>query len=65
MPIDDAICAIIAIWFIIISCSISGFVIAFISIGPIPFIGYPPSGIIMSGEVFVMLSIRAWMSSLA
>ena len=64
MPMAPAICVISAIWFIIISWSSSGFVIA-MSIPGMPAIGKPPFIIIMfaSGEPFVMLSIRVWMSS--
>lgn len=61
MPMEDAICAIIAIWFIIISCSIIGFAsmpaiiagfIRGIPIGPM-------------GPPCVTLLMRAWMSSFA
>ena len=68
MLIAPAICCINIIWFIIISCSIIGFVIAaiaFISMPGMPFMGNPPFIIIMFGSPppFVMLSIRAWTSS--
>jgi hypothetical protein len=65
MPIVDAICAINAIWFIIISCSIRGFVIAgFIMSIPMG----KPALIIMacccSGvPLWTMLSMRDWISS--
>lgn len=65
IPKAPAICDMSAIWFIIISCNINGFVmlaIAFMSMGGMPFIGKPAFIIIaaMSGEgALVMLSIRA------
>ena len=64
MPMAPAICVISAIWFIIISWSSSGFVIA-MSIPGMPVIGKPPFIIIIfgSGEPLVMLSMRAWTSS--
>lgn len=60
IPIDVAICAMSAIWFIIMSCSIKGFGLMAISM---PFW----NGIIMLGSgvlPFVTASIRAWISSL-
>lgn len=71
MPIAPAICVINAIWFIIISWNIMGFVIpamAAMSMPGIPFMGKPPGAppiiIAISGLLAVMLSMRAWMSSL-
>ncbi len=70
MPIAPAIWDINAIWFISISCSISGFAIAiaFMSMPGTPFIGNPPGPIIIpisgAGDP-VMLSIRACISSFA
>lgn len=66
IPIDDAICAIIAIWFIIISCSSRGFVIfaAAIEFISIPVMGKPPPiTMLLSGALLTILSIRAWISS--
>jgi len=62
IPIDDAICAIKDIWFIIISCSIKGFAIFAAAMGfiSIPFMGKPPPiTMLLSGALLTILSIRA------
>ena len=69
IPRLDAICAMSAIWFIIISCSNIEFAAGGIppncamAAKSMPFGMKPPASILGSGELFVMLSIRAWISS--